>query len=84
MYNYLSNMFFYFILGALWGVIKAWKKKLVFFMWLILVILVIVMGFIDGTGSLTSNLPWYLWLYQLFWFVFGIFSGELMYKDAFK
>ena len=84
MYNYLSNMFFYFFLGALWGVIDAWKRKLMFIIWILLVVLVLIVGFVSGTGNLTSDLAWYLWIYQLFWFIFGNFSGRMMYKETFK
>lgn len=87
MYNYLSNLVFYLILGMLIGVLDAWKRKLMFLVWFIAVVFIVVMGFINGingTDNLTGNLLWYQWFYQVGWIIIGMLMGKVIYKGIFN
>lgn len=74
----------YFI-GVLMGVLDAWNKKLMFFIIIIGTVLLVIGAIIIGPGNIFSDSsPWWLFIYNVFFVVLGIWSGKIIYEGIFE
>ena len=71
-------------MGLIIGVIDAWNKKVMFAIWLIVLIIFIPLNFYSGTPIYSEAYPWWRTIFGVFFVIMGIISGKIMYKETFK
>ena len=77
--NLISLACLYFAFGCLMGVINKWNKKVFFGIWIFSILYIIVVGFGYPSVELVEEPLWMI-IYNIAFFIFGLFCGENVYK----
>ncbi len=74
-----------FFMGILIGIIWVWKKKVIFVLLIIGIVLVIISSFYIGIDNLyTESYPWWKMIFGVVFVALGIGMGKILYKDFLK
>ena len=83
MMDTITLFFYWFLIGAVWGVIEAWNRKVFFFIWIATVLLfMIAITLTSGQGDVSLNWQWRD-LLAIPIMILGMFAGKLMYNSSF-
>jgi len=76
-------LFVLFSTGFLFGVLKAWNKRIYFLAYVIIILFAILLTLFGGE-AVSSNLEWWQWLIGIADFIVGIELGQLAYEVYWK
>jgi len=75
----VAEIMIYYLIGCLWGVFDAWKKKIATIIWIILVVIILVCYF-TNTGDWSEPESWWYYLLIMISAAAGVFTGNSIFK----
>lgn len=82
-YSLLGYAMYSLFIGFAIGVLKAWNKKVVFFIIVGLTIFMIIGISLMGVDTVYEGYKSWMLLWQMMWVIIGIKSGEIIYESTF-